>query len=152
MRARWILVGLVLALAWAGTANAADRDRDKVTDDLEARVAPLADSSKANVIVVMRARALPARVDRLEAAADLDVSQRFSLIDAVAGRVTKGSLRALARHPLVERVERNKPIQAMNNTAQASFGVAAARENAPGLDGNADGTSTPTRPPIWSRR
>jgi serine protease AprX len=133
-------VGVILAaLAWAGPAVAADRDRDKLDDGLEARVAPLADSSKANVIVVMRERALPARVDRLEAAADLDVSRRFSLIDAVAGRVTKDDLRALARHPLVDHVEHNKPIRALNNTAQESFGVTAARTNAPALDGNADG-------------
>ena len=45
---------------------AADRDRDKLSDDLEARVAPLAATDKANVIVVMRRRALPGRVDRLE--------------------------------------------------------------------------------------
>ena len=67
------------------------------------------------------------------------MSRRFSLIDAVAGRVTKGRLRALARHPLVEHVERNQPIHALNNTAQESFGVTAARTNAPGIDGNADG-------------
>jgi serine protease AprX len=134
-----LLICFIAALAWAGPASAVDRDRDKVFDDLEARVAPLSDSDQVNVIVVMRERALPAQVDRLRAAAGLDVSQRFSLIDAVAGRVTKGRLRALASHPLVEHVERNSPIRALNNTAQSSFGVAAARTNAPAIDGNADG-------------
>ena len=134
-----ILVCLVLALAWAGTANAADRDRDKLSDDLEVRVAPLSPADQANVIVVMRARALPGRVDRLERASGLDVSKRFTLIDAVAGRVTKARLRTLARDPLVDHVERNKPIHAFNDTAQESFGVTAARTNAPTIDGNADG-------------
>lgn len=134
-----LVICFVAALSWAGSASAADRDRDKVFDDLEARVAPLASSDRANVIVVLREPARPGLVARLRAAAGLDVSQRFSLIDAVVGRVTKGRLRALARHPLVDHVERNSPIRALNNTAQASFGVAAARENAPGIDGNADG-------------
>ena len=67
------------------------------------------------------------------------MSQRFSLIDAVAGRVKKARLRALARDPLVDHVERNKPIRAFNDSAQESFGVTAARTNAPGIDGNADG-------------
>ncbi len=133
------MICLIAVLGWTGSAHAVDRDRDKLSDDLEARVAPLSDSDRANVIVVMRDRALPQRVARLRAASGLDVSLRFSLIDAVSGRVTKRRLRALARHPLVERVERNAPVRALNDTAQASFGVTAARDNAPAIDGNADG-------------
>ena len=138
-RAAPLAICLLAALAGAGPAGAADRDGDKVFDDLEARVAPLADSSQANVIVVLRQRAGPRQADRLRTAAGLDVAQRFSLIDAVAGRVRKDRLRALARHPLVDHVQRNSPVRALNDTAQASFGVAAARTNAPGIDGNADG-------------
>src|SRR6187200_3598560 len=48
-----VAVFLVAALAWTGSAMAADRDSDKLSDDLEARVAPLAATDKANVIVVM---------------------------------------------------------------------------------------------------
>ena len=139
MRRRAVVVCLGRGSGLGRTANAADRDRDKVSDDLEARVAPLSAADKANVIVVMRARALPGRVDHLERASGLDVSKRFSLIDAVAGRVTKARLQTLARDPLVDHVERNKPIHAFNDTAQESFGVTAARTNAPTIDGNADG-------------
>jgi hypothetical protein len=80
-------------MCMASPASAVDRDGDKLSDDLEARVAPLADASQANVIVVLRARARPSQVARLRAAAGLDVSQRFSLIDAVAGRVRRTAWR-----------------------------------------------------------
>src|SRR5215207_8198049 len=88
----------------AGGANPVDRvdsDGDRIYDDLEAVAAPLSDDERVSVIVVMRERALPERVEQLRRASGLDVSVRFSLIDAVAGRVTKGRLRALAGHPLV---------------------------------------------------
>jgi serine protease AprX len=129
----------VALLSFATPAQGADRDGNKISDDLEARVAPLADTEQANVIVVMRERALPGRVAQLSSASGLDVSRRFSLIDAVAGRVAKGRLAALARHPLVDHVERNAPVHAMNDTAQEAFGVTAARTNVPGMDGDADG-------------
>ena len=144
-RAVSLVLCLVAALVVAAPSAAqtppkqVDADGDRVFDDLEARVAPLSPSDKANVIVVMRNRALPARVEALSRATGLDVSRRFSIIDAVAGRVTKARLRTLARNPLVEHVERNQPIHAFNDTAQESFGVTAARSNAPSIEGNADG-------------
>ncbi len=134
-----LATALLLASPAAGGAAGLDRDGDRLFDDLEARVAPLGAAEQANVIVVMRERALPGRVARLRADADLEVSRRFTLIDAVAGRVAKGRLAALAQHPLVDHVERNAPVHAMNDTAQESFGVTAARANVPGVDGNADG-------------
>ena len=39
---------MALLLALPAVAGAADADRDKVFDDLEARVAPLADSDEAS--------------------------------------------------------------------------------------------------------
>ena len=134
-----LLAALVAAAPAAGAPKLVDADGDRVFDDLEARVAPLPDSAQANVIVVMSKDATPGRVRRLSAASGLDVSKRFSLIDAVAGRVTKGELHTLARNPLVEHVERNQPVHALNDSAQESFGVTAARTNAPTIDGNADG-------------
>src|SRR5687767_11906448 len=131
---------MALLLALPAVAGAADADRDKVFDDLEAQVAPLADSDETAVIVVMRERALPERVERLRAAG-LEVSTRFSLIDAVSGRVTKGRLRALARHPLVEHVQLNGRVRALNDSAQEAYGIAAARANVPGIDGNTDGNA-----------
>jgi hypothetical protein len=64
-RAAPLVICFVAALAWVGSASAADLDRDKIFDDLEVRAAPLSASDPLNVIVIMRERALPERVDRL---------------------------------------------------------------------------------------
>jgi serine protease AprX len=152
-RVAWLVICLLAAMLPAGAADAApnarptapaapakaDLDGDGVFDDLESRVATLADSDETSVIVVLRERALPDRVARLRQEAALDVFKRYELIDAVAGRVTKGRLRALARHPLVDHVEANSAVHALNDTAQQSFGVTPARVNAPAIEGNADG-------------
>ena len=93
-----------------------------------------------------RARAARRGSTACEAAAGLDVSQRFSLIDAVAGRVTKGRLRALARHPLVDHVERNSP-SARSTTRRRSRSASPPR--APtrrASTATPTATSTPTPP------
>ena len=134
-----LVLAALLASAPAAPAKSLDADGDRIFDALEARVAPLADSDQVNVIVTLREPATPGRVARLRAASGIDVSRRFTLIDAVAGRVAKGRLEALARDPLVAHVERNATVRALNDTAQASFGVTDVRTNAPDIDGNADG-------------
>jgi serine protease AprX len=116
-----------------------DSDHDKLYDDLEARALGLADADELGVIVVLTEEALPGRVERLERDRGLKASKRFSLVDAVSGKVPKGRLRALAGDPLVDHVELNSRVRAWNDTAQESFGVIAARAAAPGLDGDADG-------------
>jgi serine protease AprX len=115
-----------------------DADRDKLFDDLEARAAGLADPDDLGVIVVLREPAQPDKVRGLERRAGLAVVKRFTLIEAVSGKVPKGRLEALAADSLVDHVELNSRVRAWNDTAQESFGVTAARINAPSLDGNAD--------------
>jgi serine protease AprX len=118
----------------------ADRDRDKVFDDLERKLAPLAATAERSVIVTLRAPATPARTAELEQdVGDFDVSRRFSLIDGFAGTLTKEQIAELAANPAVARIEDNSRVRVLNGAAQASFGVAKARADAPELDGEADG-------------
>ena len=134
-----LLVLAALIAPASASAQSADADGDRILDELEARAAPLAATDQVNVIVVLRERATAERAARLTAASGLDVARRFSLIDAVAGRVPKGRLEALARNPLVEHVQRNRPVRAFNDSAQEAYGVTAARTNVPTVEGNADG-------------
>jgi len=134
-----LVLAALLASAPAAPGKSLDADGNRIFDDLEARAAPLAAGDQLNVIVTLREQATPERAARLRAASGLDVSRRFTLIDAVAGRVAKGRLEALARQPLVDHVERNAPVHAMNDSAQEAYGVTAARTNVPGVDGDADG-------------
>ena len=164
--ARGLLIALAapflvaaLALAAASTATAqraqkppvppdtgpppkADRDRDKIFDDLEARLAGLAAGDRVSVIVTLDAPATEERVGLLErAVGQFAVSRRFSIIDGFAATVTKGQAQALARRAEVARVEENSPVRALNDGAQSAFGVSKARSDATSLDGDADGSA-----------
>jgi serine protease AprX len=117
-----------------------DRNRNKLLDDLEARLARASANDRVNVIVTLRGDATRDRVARLaRAVGGFDVGRRIGLIDGFSATMTAAEARALARVPWVRRVEPNATVRALNDGAQASFGVAKARTDAPGLDGDADG-------------
>ena len=119
-----------------------DRDKDKVFDDLERRLAPLAADAERSVIVTLRAPATVARTNALESdVGDFDVSRRFEIINGFAGTLTKEQIAELAANPAVARIEENSRVRALNGAAQSSFGVAKARTDAPSLEGEADGNA-----------
>ena len=93
-----------------------------------------------SAIVTLTGDASPARIQALEAAVgDLGVTHRFKVIDGFAATMTAEQVRALADAGGVVHVEENSVVHATNDTAQASFGVSAARAAAPAVDGDADG-------------
>jgi serine protease AprX len=115
-----------------------DHNRNKLLDDLESRLA--AATGTVNVIVTLKADATQDRVARLaRQVGGFRVGRRIGLIDGFSATVTKSEAEALARVPWVRSVEENSTVRALNDGAQASFGVAKARADAPGLDGDADG-------------
>jgi serine protease AprX len=76
------------------------------------------------------------RVSGLEqAVGSFSVGRRFSLVEAFSASVTRQQVAELAQLPGVDRVEENSRVHVLNDTAQSSFGVTAARAQAPGLDG-----------------
>ena len=118
----------------------ADRDRNKIFDDLEARLARLAAGDNVGVIVLLRDPATPQRIDALLGKVGrFDVTHRFSIVNGFAATMTKGQVQALARQPEVVHVEENSIVRTFNDSAQQSFGVTKARADAPSLDGDADG-------------
>ena len=142
-----------LAPVAALASSPVDGDEDKIADHLEDRLDRLPDSGRVRVMVGLSSAATPGRVKALErAAGDLDVKDRFGLVDAVALTATKAQLEELASLRVVERLEEDLPVRAtagssgpsaLNDSAQGSFGVLEARLDAPLLDGDADGdTST----------
>jgi serine protease AprX len=119
----------------------ADLDGDKVFDDLEARLAGMADGASLSVIVALE---LPATSGRLQGLANavgaFGLTHRFEIVQGFAATVTKAQALALARLPLVSHVEENSVVRTLNDTAQASFGVTKARVDA-GVDGDGDGNA-----------
>ena len=123
-------------------AHKADRDRDGVFDDLEARLRGKDEAERVRVIVTLDAKPTADRVRGLERrVGDFRVGDRFAILDGFSGTVTKAQVRRLAAAPDVVRVEEDSPVHASNDTAQSSFGVAKARLDAPSLDGSLDGNS-----------
>jgi len=117
----------------------ADRNGDKIFDDLEAKLGPLGEESSVDAIVLLEGEVSDARLQRLvEKVGAMQVSHRFSVVDGFAGSLRKRQIKALAALSDVVHVEENSVVHSQNDTAQASFGVAAARAQA-GVDGDGDG-------------
>ncbi|HEV3407235.1 MAG TPA: S8 family serine peptidase, partial [Gaiellaceae bacterium] len=139
--------GKPAAVAEAKPKVKADRNGNKVFDDLEARLATLGGGERASVIVTLDAPATETRVTGLERAVGaFSVSHRFRVVDGFTAALTKGQVNALARRGEVVSVEENSRVRALNDGAQASFGVTKARADAPGLDGDADGNAATYSP------
>src|SRR5918999_1664186 len=114
-----------------------DRNRNKLLDDLEKRLAAKPATGKVNVIVTLKADATRSRLAALARhVGGFDVGRRIGLIDGFSATVTKAEAQALARVPWVRSVEENSTVRALNDGAQTSFGVAKARVDVPGLDGS----------------
>ena len=154
----------LIALAVAGTGLAAaggkppvhaeeakppkaDRDGDKIFDDLQARAATLGPGERVDVLVALDAAATEARVaDVASRAGGVAVGRRFGIVDGFSARATKGQVEALSHVPGVVHVELNDTVRALNDSAQSAFGVTKARADAPALDGDGDGNTAAYSP------
>jgi len=118
----------------------ADRDHDKVFDDLELRIAKSDRTTKHRVIITLKGPVTDAGVSALQSAVGrFAVSRKLPIITALAATTTKGQIRALAQQGQVASVALDGIAHAFNENQQATFGVMKARIDAPALDGNADG-------------
>ena len=133
-----LLVAFALGVAPAASASAvvhADRDRDKVSDDLEPA---LTGSQRLPILVSLDARASAERVDAIERdVGDLGPVTRLRLVDAFAARADAG--RRFARWPRAGRRARRGGCAGRARSAsrrRPAFGVARAREDIPDLDGH----------------
>src|SRR5215207_7498781 len=121
----------------------ADRDGDKLFDDLEARLAAAEATEQIAVLVRLTTPATAARVeDTVRLAGGFVTGRRFSIVDAFAAEVNKGQAEALTHVPWVAHVELNSVVRASNDGARAAFGVTKAQADVPSLDGDADGNAT----------
>jgi serine protease AprX len=144
---------IVIALLLAGTAAGAkvvpvqserppkaDRDGDRIFDDLAGRLAQLGPHDEVDVIVTLTTPATAERVQDLSRRVGGFVTKRrLTLVDAFAATVNKGQAEALSHAPWVAHVEEDSQVSALNDSAQSSFGVTKARLDVPSLDGEGDG-------------
>lgn len=116
-----------------------DANGNRLSDDLDTRLAAAA-SGSIPVIVMLRTPAGPEVLAGLGAAANglrpKVVWERA--LDGFAADLTAGQIMALARHPLVERIDLDREVHACMNTATVWTGVRRIWSDW-GVDGDRDG-------------
>jgi serine protease AprX len=134
-----VLVG-VCACLWSAAPAASRELAAPVAPNLAGRLAKEPPGARVKVIVSLRADATAGRVAAIEGqVGDLDVKDRFNVVDGFSAEATAAQVRALAGLASVTRIEADPPVHAFNDSAQASFGVTKLRLDRPDLDGNRDG-------------
>jgi serine protease AprX len=140
--------GIAIATPSAGTQGSAgipstDVDGDKVFDDLGAELEGLDPGDDVRVIVRLTDKLTRARANSVEqAVGPLRYDAWLPIIDGFAVTVAKSQVAALANLDDVRSIEQNGNVRALNNSAQASFGVTQARVDQASLDGDRNGNVT----------
>lgn len=103
---------------------AADRDRDRVSDDLAPRLRSARSTDALDVLVTGLTTA-QARAR----AGDFAVRRDFALIRGFAARLTAGQARSLATDPRTHRVEADRTLHLTDTATDADYGAAGARSS-----------------------
>ncbi|MCW2961249.1 MAG: in-like serine protease [Thermoleophilia bacterium] len=118
-----------------------DADGDKVFDTLEARVDAPGGRELLDVVVLLQEPATPGWIAQLqERVGAFEVEHRYESINGFSATLHRRQVRALAREATISHVEEDAVALTTNDSAQASFGVSAARLDA-GVDGDGDGNA-----------
>ena len=120
-----------------------DADGDGLSDDLGARLGNAGSSDGIPVIVVMSQAADDAALAQLDkVAGGFKLTARWDrALDGFAATLNKGQIRALSRHPLVSRIDYDRPVFAFLNTATLWTGVQQVWTDW-GVNGDRDGSVT----------
>ena len=109
------------ALPRATPPGVADRDGNRLSDGLEARLAALGRDEAVDVIVTFMTPDTPAAAAR--AVGPFAIHAEFSIVPGFAARMTAGQARSLARVQNVRRVEEDAAIHATDVNTNRDFGV-----------------------------
>lgn len=108
----------------APPSRLADRDGDRISDGLQAALRSARDGDLQRVVVTFRGVGNAALAQ--QAVGRFEVHREFRLIRGFAGTMSVGQLRALARHPVVARIEEDFRVSIKVDAARADFGADAA--------------------------
>ncbi len=120
-----------------------DVDGNRITEHLDSLLASASGGERFQVIVqwnqVMDDRAYDALARQV---GPFQTEARWhDALEGMSASLTKGQIEALARLPMVVRVEEDLPVQAFLDTATRDFGAAKARTDF-GVTGNLDGSAS----------
>ena len=120
-----------------------DSDRNGLADDLDARLVSAGDTEKIPVIVMLSKAPGPESMTQFRnVAGDFNVRAEWDLaITGFATDLTQRQIKALSRNPLVTRIDLDREVHVMMNTATYWTGVQQARADW-GVCGDRDGNKT----------
>lgn len=120
----------------------ADKDKNKIFDNLEKKMESTDELTKIPVIVMLNTpfKGKKQEVEKVIGLFDKKFEYN-SAFYGFAADLTKGQIKALQNMPFVKQIEYDMPVQATIETASNWFGVTKARTDF-GLDGNMDGSLT----------
>jgi len=121
----------------------ADRDRDGISDDLQARLADADRGDRFDVIAMFNRSVSPDAVQRGVGA--FRVERTFTIIDGFAATMTAAQIEALARRADVARIQGRSTAHALLNAAREDYGVELARTTWD-VDGSSGGGASGTDP------
>ncbi len=116
----------------ARSARLVDRDGDRISDDLQARIAAARPGDLVRVVVTFSGPGTAATARQAVGAFTLD--REFRIIRGFSATMTTAQIRALAQQPGVRRIEEDFTVSTKLNAARADFGTDAARTSF-GVDG-----------------
>jgi serine protease AprX len=109
----------------APPARLADRDADRISDGLQARLQSARAGDLVRVVVTFRGAGNAAQAQ--QAVGLFQVHREFRIIGGFAATMTAGQLDALSRHPAVFRIEEDFRVTTQLDAARPDFGADAAR-------------------------
>ena len=120
-----------------------DADRNKIFDNLEARMAPVAPQQPFEVIVLFHQPLEELDFEGLQQQlGPFQVGRRFHSINGISTVLTKAGIQQAAALEEVRQIEFDSPVFLHLDGAREWSGVDQARADFPSIDGNADGSPT----------
>jgi len=105
-----------------------DSNKNKLFDNLEAKIAGKPDSEKFPVIIIFNKNIADNELLNIsKSIGKFNIKHKYKIIPGIAATLTKGQINALSKLDIVKQIEYDEPVYATLDTATKWFGVTKAR-------------------------
>lgn len=119
-----------------------DSNKNKLFDNLEAKIAGKPDSEKFPVIIIFNKNIADNELLNIsKSIGKFNIKHKYKIIPGIAATLTKGQINALSKLDIVKQIEYDEPVYATLDTATKWFGVTKTRSDF-GVTGDRDGNAS----------
>ncbi|KUK34768.1 MAG: Peptidase S8 and S53, subtilisin, kexin, sedolisin, partial [Caldanaerobacter subterraneus] len=119
-----------------------DSNKNKLFDNLEAKIAGKPDSEKFPVIIIFNKNIDDNELLNIsKSIGKFNIKHKYKIIPGIAATLTKGQINAWSKLDIVKQIEYDEPVYATLDTATKWFGVTKARSDF-GVTGDRDGNAS----------